>query len=57
MRVQLINIVKQSAVRAEKFGDYNFRKYFVAKFVQKAEMLETQTNLTVTQEDINRAQR
>ena len=56
MRTQLLNIVRQSAQTSQKFADYNFRSYFVAKFNHQAKTIENDQSLTITNEMIKKAE-
>ena len=57
MRSKLVSILRQTASRAEKFNDYNFRVYFVNKYSQKADFIESAQEYNVKPDEIKRAER
>ena len=56
MRSRLISVLQQSVQRSQKFADYNFRNYFVAKYATKLEQVETDTFGPITEEILNKAE-
>ena len=56
MRSRLISVLQQSVQRSQKFADYNFRNYFVAKYATKLEQVETDTFGPITDEILNKAE-
>jgi len=50
MRTRLLTILRQGAQTSEKFADYNFRSYFVAKFNQQIAAIETAPQMTITEQ-------
>lgn len=56
MRTKLIGILRQTAVQAERFNDYNFRIYFVNKYKTQAEKIEGNVAFSVNTADIAQAQ-
>ena len=57
MRTKLIGILRQTAVRSEKFNDYNFRVYFVNKFTKQAEKIEANPDMKIYEDEIASALR
>ena len=55
MRTKLIDLLRKTAVRAEKFNDYNFRTYFVNKYTAKLTHMEANPNISVNSEDLANA--
>ena len=56
MRSRLISVLQQSVQRSQKFADYNFRNYFVAKYATKLEQVETDKFGPITEEVLNKAE-
>ena len=56
MRSRLISVLQQSVQRSQKFADYNFRNYFVAKYATKLEQVETDNFGPITEEILNKAE-
>ena len=56
MRTQLVNILRRGAAQAEHFNDYNFRVYFVNKFNNQLSEVESNVNLAVTEQMIQKAE-
>ena len=56
MRSRLISVLQQSVQRSQKFADYNFRNYFVAKYATKLEQVETDKFGPITEEILNKAE-
>lgn len=56
MRTQLINILRQGASTSNKFADYNFRSYFVAKFNTQIKQIEADSNMIITEQMVKKAE-
>ena len=56
MRSRLISVLQQSVQRSQKFADYNFRNYFVAKYATKLEQVETEKFGPITEEILKKAE-
>ena len=56
MRTRLLTILRQGAQTSEKFADYNFRSYFVAKFNQQIGTIEAAPKLTITEQMVAKAE-
>ena len=56
MRSRLISVLQQSVQRSQKFADYNFRNYFVAKYATKLEQVAPDKFGPITEEVLNKAE-
>ena len=56
MRTRLLTILRQGVQTSEKFADYNFRSYFVAKFNQQIVTIEATPQLTITEQMVTKAE-